>query len=792
MYGVSGIPHAQFGGTESIIGGGTDMYPYYLQVYNQLVDTNSPMSLDVIMNTNSTGGVDIDVSIELTGDITVSDNKLIFILTYDYGGANYFCTVTRYYDENFTLTSAGETGDFNYSFDLDNSWDLSKIKGVVIIQTFSGNLVIHQAGMTELTPDASFTGIVTDAFNSEPIEGATVTAGSFETTTGSSGTYTLEVIAGTYELTCSAEGYYDKTVEAVAITDDITEVNFALNAMLLPPLFLEANVDSGNVTLSWSIPAIPTADLEIVIQTDNYPSETSWDPVNEYGDFIAGINPGDLPSSNTLYSWELEIELGTYTFTIYDTYGDGICCSYGQGYYSLLLNGTEIANGGEFAYSESVTFTADEPTMRDLLGYNVWQDDNETPVNGEILITDLFYTVTGLINGTYTFAVSAVYTSGESPHSDPVEVEVTDATIEMAMSHFGGWNMVGLPVIVEDTGYLTLFPDAIEGTLYSYDAGYVQEDALNTGTGYWLRFPDVGSNIITGYGLNEVTIGLSEGWNMIAGISSTVQVSDINDPSDVIIPNTYYTYDEGYILSTTIEPGKGYWLRASGDGEITISTEVMAARETFVDHLKGANSLKFFNGSGKSNILYFGVTVPEKERLSYSLPPVPPAGFDVRFASDLRFAEESGEIEVMNNTESLIISYAVTMEAGEHKEWVLQSENGEEYVMEGEGEIVVESLVDRFTLGKIEIIPNTYALHQNYPNPFNPVTAIQFDLPDDSFVTLRVYNLLGQQVAQLVNEERPAGVYEITFDACDLASGIYYYQLTSGNTSLVRKMSVIK
>ena len=80
-------------------------------------------------------------------------------------------------------------------------------------------------------------------------------------------------------------------------------------------------------------------------------------------------------------------------------------------------------------------------------------------------------------------------------------------------------------------------------------------------------------------------------------------------------------------------------------------------------------------------------------------------------------------------------------------------------------------------------VPAAFALQQNYPNPFNPNTTIAFSLPSISFVTLKVYNLLGQEVAVLVNEQLPAGTYAKTFRADGLASGMYLYKLTAGDAS---------
>ena len=88
--------------------------------------------------------------------------------------------------------------------------------------------------------------------------------------------------------------------------------------------------------------------------------------------------------------------------------------------------------------------------------------------------------------------------------------------------------------------------------------------------------------------------------------------------------------------------------------------------------------------------------------------------------------------------------------------------------------------------------PMKYELSQNYPNPFNPVTTIQFSMPEAGEVKLVVYNVLGEQVAVLVNENKEAGVHTINFNATELNSGIYIYKLTTGNFSAVKKLMVIK
>ena len=85
-----------------------------------------------------------------------------------------------------------------------------------------------------------------------------------------------------------------------------------------------------------------------------------------------------------------------------------------------------------------------------------------------------------------------------------------------------------------------------------------------------------------------------------------------------------------------------------------------------------------------------------------------------------------------------------------------------------------------------------YQLNQNYPNPFNPSTVIRYQLPENGFVTLKVYNILGKEVAALVNDNQPAGIHNVKFDASNLASGIYLYKLQAGNFTSVKKLTLLK
>jgi hypothetical protein len=89
-------------------------------------------------------------------------------------------------------------------------------------------------------------------------------------------------------------------------------------------------------------------------------------------------------------------------------------------------------------------------------------------------------------------------------------------------------------------------------------------------------------------------------------------------------------------------------------------------------------------------------------------------------------------------------------------------------------------------------LPKAFALHQNYPNPFNPSTTLRYDVPAPSHVTLRVYNVLGQVVATLVDELQQPGYKSIEFNGSRIASGVYFYRLEAGTFSATKQMVVVK
>jgi hypothetical protein len=400
---------------------------------------------------------------------------------------------------------------------------------------------------------------------------------------------------------------------------------------------------------------------------------------------------------------------------------------------------------------------------------------------------------TGLeIDFEYTGKLIVTSNVDSIPIEIPVKITIVDdiQLVEISVPFHSNWNLVGLPVEVLDSYYNLIFPESIEGTLYSYDGTYQAEASLISGEGYWLRFVQDGFTTITGVPLDELTVTLYEGWNLISGPS---QISTIIDHDEIIIIGTLYGFESGYISSDEILPGRGYWIRTFQDGEITLTSDV-SARVVPEDYsLKDeANTLSI-----NSSELYFGVELSEGDRLKYSLPPKPPEGaFDVRFKDGWRLVKDYGEVEVMPTTETLTIAYDIILNAGEYYSWVLTATSGEDYILEGTGELTVPS-AERFTLELKAVVPATFTLHQNFPNPFNPITSLRYDLPEQAQVTLTIYDLMGREITQLVNTAQEAGYKSVQWNATDIygkpvSAGVYLYQIRAGGFVQTRKMVLLK
>jgi len=141
----------------------------------------------------------------------------------------------------------------------------------------------------------------------------------------------------------------------------------------------------------------------------------------------------------------------------------------------------------------------------------------------------------------------------------------------MSVEYSEGWNLVGWGLDTESNNYNIFGPDVIPGTLYDFSGTYTSESDPTPGEGYWLNFSDSGTVNIIGSLISSIEINLSQGWNLISGISEPVNIEDIVDPEGIIVPESIYGYSGTYTPEVVIEPWKGYWINVNADGTITLN-----------------------------------------------------------------------------------------------------------------------------------------------------------------------------------------------------------------------------
>ncbi len=363
--------------------------------------------------------------------------------------------------------------------------------------------------------------------------------------------------------------------------------------------------------------------------------------------------------------------------------------------------------------------------------------------------------------------------------------------ITLASSVTSGWNIVSVPVRTSDMLYSTLFP-SVASQAYTYSNGYVSIAMLSNGTGYWMKFNNSANFNFTGYPWTPENMLVSPGWNLIGPFDNNIPISSIMSNPAGIVTSNYFGYNGGYYNPDTLKVGRGYWIRTSTAGYLYQGSADNNPNVIATNPLEDFVEVRFTNGDDNSTALYLGNA--SELTSDYSMPPVPPSGiFDVRFATE-KFVEELGKIHSLKLNSATGQTRITLHNARGLKMKIKDAIDGTIINKEFEEgtEIIIPANLENLVLETNGIIPKTYELSQNYPNPFNPVTTIKYQIPDDGLVKLIVFDVLGREVKTLVNTVQTAGVYEVRFDASSVASGVYFYRMSSGRFEDLKKMIILK
>ncbi len=732
----------------------------------------------------------------------------------------------------------GEHGVFSFTIELATQFipPASQIEGIC-----ENNLEAALILLTRVNKKA-LTGHITDAESGDPvvaeiyIDGIDNT-GEFRKPYESDlffGRYYRLLQMGSYDVTFSALGYETQTINNVSISPlQQTVLDIELEPILMVPV-------TGRVTDGYTGAPIGQVQLTLSSDPDNliYSDNSGYFsfPAVYEGTYIVhaeseNYSTADIPVTITVDDYFIELEMYTFyteSFESNEFSDEWNSNGNAQWYFDTesVYDGMYSVRSGNIDDNESSNLSIDlDVTGYGSIGFH-YRVASEYSPSGNYFYDGLVFSIDGTEMGQYqptedggtpwtyaSFSVSpgehvfvwsyvkdggdgSTYMEEDCAWIDVVEFPPTGEpdppADNLEFMVYSGWNMVGLPLNVENPSYENLFPNSVTNTLFSFNGQYVSEENLVPGIGYWIRIIDEGNVSISGQAINELSISLMEGWNLISGISTPVNVQNIIDPDGLIIPGTVYGFEDGYTETETMDPGYGYWLRSSGEGEITLSASATASRIRSLEPPEHLNTLILNN-----TFLYFGEGIPEEDKLNYSLPPKPPAGAnDIRFSGDTKLCLlDECVLEVMNNSNSLTFEFEI--KDGKYWELAPVIGNGTEWSaaisLSNQGQFTLDSESEQWILRKsATTVPETFALHPVYPNPFNPTTTLRFTVGITALSLLQVFDITGRLVETLIDEHLKPGTHSVQWNASRFSSGVYFVHLESESFSQSQKVILLK
>ena len=375
-------------------------------------------------------------------------------------------------------------------------------------------------------------------------------------------------------------------------------------------------------------------------------------------------------------------------------------------------------------------------------------------------------------------------------------------TFQLSVAVSLGWNMTSVPGTNPDGMLVGNWWVNHVGTVYKFvpGSGYSGITTTAPGEGYWMKnsitqtyntgdeWPAGGIQLVTHNPINAAAK-----WNMFGGYEDIVDPAALTTtpPSQIIYPIYKFVPGSGYQTATQIVPGYGYWIKVNAACQIIVPNVLVKSNQVMAEIFKDDwGKIIITDAAGSSYTLY--AVKGQVDLDQYELPPLPPAGlFDVRFGSG-RVAEDINSSA--QSIEMSGVTFPVKVKV-ENMDIRLQDATGKivnTNVKSGEEVTISNGNINKLMVSG-NLIPDKYALEQNYPNPFNPSTTIEFSLPENvKNVRVSIYNLLGEKVAEVVNGALVAGKYQYQWNAKDLASGMYIYELRTEKFVSIKKMMLLK
>lgn len=441
-------------------------------------------------------------------------------------------------------------------------------------------------------------------------------------------------------------------------------------------------------------------------------------------------------------------------------------------------------------------------------------DVNDFPLGSQLYLRDT-------INGS-RFSVNmrqATSLGGTKFSYTITDAKLTSFIIEYTPPHVvrfpqinKGWNLVSMPVLPGNTTWNQVYQNAQAEPIYfaANDYRNPPNSLLEFGRGYFVKYGDIRDEYIAGIRVNGTSDGtgnlnykvrMEDGWSTIGAMSAPKSVTSIRvvhldgqTNSPVVSGDVYrYNTDKGYESVSRLDPGFGYWVNISkGPGYLSIKEN--DPRESVSDNpreiaINASSKVTISDNGHREGTVYLMNSNLNIDMNQFNLPPVPPAGmFDVRFNNG-RYIDNSDERVI--NFRGTEYPVAITIENPTANYNVIDTRTNTVLgtIEQGKTSSVV---IDNYSVKSVKIMSASSGVLSNGLAFNNATSVVSYSIADNANVTMKVYNMLGQEVATLVSEAKNAGSYNVNFDASNLQSGVYMVKMTAGNYTETTSITVVK
>jgi hypothetical protein len=378
-----------------------------------------------------------------------------------------------------------------------------------------------------------------------------------------------------------------------------------------------------------------------------------------------------------------------------------------------------------------------------------------------------------------------------------------------------GWNLVSLPVVPSDPRSGVVFPDELGKPLRFAANGYVPDDTVRVGVGYFVKYGSRLNRTVSGVQVKEInelgnpalgyppfSVRVFKGWNTVGALSVPTTIDRIGfgplqgggTPNRIGEMYRYIT-DRGYEQTSILSPGLGYWINVDGDGYYRlVAPPGSFPKAAPVDNSYSLLShLSVSDNSQKVGSAYFGQSATV-DNGQFELPPVPASDmFDVRFKNNgFVSASQDAAAEHVVRIQGAQYPLVLSVDHADGDYVVSDAVTGEVFGSFKQGQAGAVRISNPMTKSVkfTSVLSSEMLLGEAFPNPTSTKASFSFNVPSEQNVTITLYNALGNEVGQLFNG-RASGRQSVEIATENLPAGVYYYKMmTTSGFSQVRRIVV--